>query len=169
MKPNKITERIAKMIELKDDATEFGGKSHSRETLFEFMADTNMGFGTGLETINNGLRLCGIMPITESDIPDNYEILLDMVLEKGGYILIPKEKRKPIRVKVLDESDGNGDYRNINLKSVVYVCESEYEILDKQEVGRWLKVIDTDDEMWDIMDYMEDNDIGKICEMVDKN
>lgn len=167
MKPLKITEKIAKMIELKDDATEFGGKSHSRETLLDFMEDTNMDFGADLETINNGLRECGIMPITESDIPDYYDILLDMVLEKGGYILIPLEDRIEVSLRIVDDDDDNKDYRKILVKSIVHVCEYECMCLGKLERGCWLKFIDTNDEMWDVEDYMLDEDLERVCEIVE--
>jgi hypothetical protein len=166
-KETKITKSVAGLIELRDDDTETGGVSFRGETLADFIEETDLGYGRSLDEVNKALKECGIMPITERDIPDYYDILLDMVLEKGGYILIPLEDRLEVSLRIVDDDDDNKDYRKTLIKSIVHVCEYECMCLGKLERGCWLKVIDTNDEMWDVDDYMLDEDIELLCEIVE--
>ena len=66
----KITKKIASRIALYDDATPYGGKSHSDEHLDEFMESVmgELPYGSSLKKVNDALVQCGIMPITEKQI-----------------------------------------------------------------------------------------------------
>lgn len=46
-----------------DDATPYGGKSHSEETLEEFMIEINESIHTPIDEVNKWLVECGIQPI----------------------------------------------------------------------------------------------------------
>ena len=64
----KITKKIASRLELRDDATPTGGKSHSDEHLDEFMESVSLPYGTSLTKVNKALKECGIQPFTEEEV-----------------------------------------------------------------------------------------------------
>lgn len=64
----RITKKIAKLIDLYDDATEFGGKSHANEMLDEFMEETMLPYGSSLARVNDALVECGLMPYASEEI-----------------------------------------------------------------------------------------------------
>ena len=64
----KITKKIASRLELRDDATPTGGKSHSDEHLDEFMGSVSIPYGTSLKKVNEALKECGIEPFTEDEV-----------------------------------------------------------------------------------------------------
>lgn len=53
--------------ELEDDATDFGGKSFSNETLRDFLEETETPFDTPMNEVNKILIQCGICPIPYSN------------------------------------------------------------------------------------------------------
>ncbi len=69
----------------------------------------------------------------------------------GGYILIPEEYRKEFNL-----SDGCDDHKTTTIKSIVSVCETPTN--NKEFIFR-VKVIDTDDVMWDAEEYMTESDL----------
>lgn len=66
----KITKKIAERLELRDDATEHGGKSYSNEKLDNFMAECEIPFGSSLKRVNKALVECGIEPFTEEKVKE---------------------------------------------------------------------------------------------------
>lgn len=66
----KITKKIAERLELRDDATEHGGKSYSDEKLDNFMAECEIPFGSSLKRVNKALVECGIEPFTEEKVKE---------------------------------------------------------------------------------------------------
>lgn len=68
MKKQLITTKVAKSIYLRDDATETGGISHSRETLYEFIKECDLRFGFRIEKYNPALKECGIEEITQKEV-----------------------------------------------------------------------------------------------------
>jgi len=64
----RITKKIAQLIDLYDDNTEFGGKSHANEMLDEFMGDCELPYGTSLTRVNDALIECGLMPYASEEI-----------------------------------------------------------------------------------------------------
>lgn len=73
----KITKKIASRLELRDDATPTGGKSHSDEHLDEFMESVmgELPFGSSLKKVNEALVECGIMPFTEEEVLEVSNVL----------------------------------------------------------------------------------------------
>lgn len=69
----------------------------------------------------------------------------------GGYALIPSDKRPTITL-----SDGCDDTKTTQIKSVVWVCECVNN--DNEDIVR-VKCIDMDDEMWDVEEYMTEQDM----------
>ena len=81
----RITRKIAEKIYLRDDETETGGISHSRETLAEFMGSVGLSFGSSRVKINKALKECGIEPVTTQEVLDAanpFTIEEEYVLEK---------------------------------------------------------------------------------------
>lgn len=70
----RITKKIAKLIDLYDDATEFSGKSHANEMLDEFMGETMLPYGSSLTRVNDALVECGLMPYAEEEIKALIEV-----------------------------------------------------------------------------------------------
>lgn len=66
----KITKKIAERLELRDDATEHGGKSYSDEKLDNFMAECEIPFGSSLKRVNKALVECGLEPFTEEEVKE---------------------------------------------------------------------------------------------------
>ena len=66
----KITKKIAERLELRDDATEYGGKSYFDEKLDNFMAECKIPFGSSLKKVNKALVECGIEPFTEEEVKE---------------------------------------------------------------------------------------------------
>lgn len=66
----KITKKIASRLELRDDETPTGGKAFCDEHLDEFMEEVMLPYGSSLKKVNEALKECGIMPITEQQIID---------------------------------------------------------------------------------------------------
>lgn len=66
----RITKKIAQNVPLFDneDDTDWGGKSHTDEMLDEFMEEVGLNFGTTLETVNESLVFCGLLPYTVEQI-----------------------------------------------------------------------------------------------------
>lgn len=64
----RITKKIAERLELRDDATEHGGKSYCDECLDNFMAECEIPYGSSLKTVNNALVECGIEPFTKEEV-----------------------------------------------------------------------------------------------------
>lgn len=50
-------------VELQDDSTPFGGKSHRDEILQEFLDECGMSYDTPMDEVNHALIDCGIKPI----------------------------------------------------------------------------------------------------------
>jgi hypothetical protein len=87
----KITKKIASRISLYDDATPTGGKSHNDEHLDEFMEST-MGllpFGSSLTKVNEALKECGIMPVTEEEVLE-----VSNVVPKEAAVIFEKIARR---------------------------------------------------------------------------
>ena len=53
-------------VELKDDNTPFGGKSHRDEILKEFLDECGIPYNTPMDVVNHALIDCGIKPINYS-------------------------------------------------------------------------------------------------------
>ena len=66
----RITKKVAERLELRDDATEQGGKSYSDEKLDNFMAECKIPFGSSLKRVNKALVECGIEPFTEEKVKE---------------------------------------------------------------------------------------------------
>lgn len=68
----RITKKIAERLELRDDATPYGGKAHSDEHLDEFMESVmgELPFGSSLKKVNEALVECGIEPFTEEKVKE---------------------------------------------------------------------------------------------------
>ena len=64
----RITKKIAEQVELFDDDTEFGGKSHADEMLDEFMEEVELPFGSSLKKVNEALKHCGLETYTADEI-----------------------------------------------------------------------------------------------------
>lgn len=81
----------------------------------------------------------------------------------GGYILIPEEYRCELTL-----SNDNDDTKTTKIKSIVHVCEH---FADKPEDDMMrVKLIDTDDEMWDAEEYLDEShlkDLVIACGCVD--
>lgn len=76
------------------------------------------------------------------------EIMLkieELLCDAGGYIFIPEDKRQTYQL-----SDGDEE-KVTKIKSVVWVCEY---INNGEDMVR-VKVIDEDDVMWDLEEYMD--------------
>lgn len=66
----RITKKIAQNVPLFDneDDADWGGKCHADEMLDEFMEEVGLKFGTTLETVNESLVFCGLLPYTVEQI-----------------------------------------------------------------------------------------------------
>jgi len=76
------------------------------------------------------------------------EIMLkieELLCDAGGYIFIPEDKRQTYQL-----SDGDEE-KVTKIKSVVWICEY---ISNGEDMVR-VKVIDEDDVMWDLEEYMD--------------
>lgn len=62
-KGNEKTAYDFRNLVLTDNATPYGGKSHSGQTLEEFMIEINESIHTPIEKVNEWLVRCGIEPI----------------------------------------------------------------------------------------------------------
>lgn len=85
------------------------------------------------------------------------EKLEGLLQQAGGYIIIPEEKRRLFLL-----SDGIEDTRAVKLQSIVWVCESIY----NGEFSIRIKAIDTDDDMWDVEEYMTESDIKILIDLI---
>lgn len=82
---------------LKDDATANGGKSHSMETLGEFLENDSAIIESAkqLESINNDLVSCGILPIIKSNYDVDFEYIENLkVLERYQTAFKENEQKK---------------------------------------------------------------------------
>ena len=79
------------------------------------------------------------------------EQMEDALCNLGGYAYISADKRPTITL-----SDGCDDTKTTQIKSVVWVCECVNS--DNEDIVR-VKCIDMDDEMWDVEEYMNENDM----------
>lgn len=80
------------------------------------------------------------------------EIMLkieELLCDAGGYIFIPEDKRYTYQL-----SDGDEE-KTTKIKSVVWVCEY---ISNGEDMVR-VKVIDEDDVMWDLEEYMNNTQL----------
>ena len=83
----------------------------------------------------------------------------------GGYILIPEEHREEFFL-----SDGLGDEKTTKIKSIIHVCE-HFADNPADDMMR-VKLIDSDDEMWDAEEYLDEShlkDLVIICGKIDNN
>ena len=99
----RITKKIAERLELRDDATPYGGKAHSDEHLDEFM-ESVMGalpYGSSLKKVNEGLVECGLEPFTEEEVK---EVAL-AIKSEGVANKLTSEKLSEITCKARDLRD----------------------------------------------------------------
>lgn len=95
-----------------------------------------------VEEIMQSVTKCECVKENTSEIMLKIEELL---CDAGGYIFIPEDKRQTYQL-----SDGDEE-KVTKIKSVVWVCEY---ISNGEDMVR-VKVIDEDDVMWDLEEYMD--------------
>ena len=82
----------------------------------------------------------------------------EMVAKAGGYLLLKKEFQPLVLL-----SDGCNQAKETKIKSILRVVESETVCNGLvTEVCSQLKVIDWEDEMWDLCDYTDTENICKV-------
>ena len=97
-----------------------------------------------VEEIMKSITKCECVKESTNEIMLKIEELL---CDAGGYIFIPEDKRYTYKL-----SDGCDDEKVTKIKSVVWVCEH---INSDGENLICVKVIDEDDDMWDLEEYMD--------------
>lgn len=90
-----------------------------------------------------------------------YENIVNALAKAGGYILLKVNQRPSFYVE-----NNNGENVRITIKSIIWVCE--YEDEDGKSVCE-VKLMDTNDVIWDMLDYLNEEQLEVIERHIKSN